>query len=1018
MAISLLQTVSVNAADGINIGDYVQMGTYYGVPILWRCVDIDENGPLMLSDKIICIKPFDASGANTSGSHGRGYYHKDTQGYWRQDSGSNYWADSNIRCWLNSLASAGNVDWACGNPPDNSHVWNGYNDYADEAGFLTNFSKEELNAIKQVTQKSLLDGYEYSDSSNTRNPDYHQYDHHIDKIVQNYDTAFSEPVTDKIFLPDAKQINAVYNNSGILGDKYYIGEPTVQCVENSEYQYETEGWFEAGKKWYSWLRTPDACQSGDPVRGVDPHGDVFNLIADDGARGIRPAFYLNLKTVGFKGGQGTVSKPYYIDEKYSEVDVVNIGKYVQMGTYYGEPILWRCVDIDKNGPLMLSDKIICLKAFDASGDNTSGSHSRSYNEGFYRREYGSNYWADSNIRSWLNSTDSEGNVNWACGNPPDDDHVWKGYNDYASEAGFLTNFTRGELYAIKQVTQKSILDDYEYSETANPDHHIYNSDINDVLQNYDTAFSEKVTDMMFLPDVKQINAVYNNSEILGDGYYIGEPTAQCVANSEYTDSSLGNGNKWCSWLRTPGTEGAGTAGRYVDYNGTVISHGYYSTDWIGCNGIRPAFYLNIETASVISGSGTEDDPYVVNAVFANWKQSVINVGEYLQMGTYYGEPILWRCVDIDENGPLMLSDKIICLKVFDASGTNTSGSHGRGYYIYDVQGFFRQKHGSNYWADSNMRCWLNSLSSAGNVNWACGNPPDREHVSYKAYDNEAGFLTNFSKGELNSIKQVTQKSLVDGYEYSDSSNTINPDYYRLEHEIDNVVQNYDTAFSEQVTDIMFLPDVKQINAVYNNRSVLGDDYYLGEPTAQCVANSIYTNISFAAGGKWETWLRSADADYCFNVCFVDYFGWVYSTIADDGSRGVRPAFYLNPETAVFTNGGGTEENPYTVSAETSNWNEGISAEIKEIQEEDESLIVTAEIESFLENAENALCFFAAYDENGKLICVYCKDVPLKVFGRAESLKLIAPLNTASYKLMLWNNDMQTLLQKPISGEIK
>ena len=33
-----------------------------------------------------------------------------------------------------------------------------------------------------------------------------------------------------------------------------------------------------------------------------------------------------------------------------------------------------------------------------------------------------------------------------------------------------------------------------------------------------------------------------------------------------------------------------------------------------------------------------------------------------EMGSYYGERILWRCVDIDENGPLMLSDKILCLK--------------------------------------------------------------------------------------------------------------------------------------------------------------------------------------------------------------------------------------------------------------------------------------------------------------------------------------------------------------------
>ena len=52
------------AAASINIGDYVIFGKYYDEPILWRCVDIENGDPLMLSDKIISIKPFDAAGSH------------------------------------------------------------------------------------------------------------------------------------------------------------------------------------------------------------------------------------------------------------------------------------------------------------------------------------------------------------------------------------------------------------------------------------------------------------------------------------------------------------------------------------------------------------------------------------------------------------------------------------------------------------------------------------------------------------------------------------------------------------------------------------------------------------------------------------------------------------------------------------------------------------------------------------------------------------------------------------------
>ena len=162
MTVAIFATVCivpVFAADSISVsvGEYLQMGTYYGEPVIWRCVDVDDNGPLMLSDKIITIKPFDACGTVAIGSHSRG-----SETNLRSTHGSNYWGDSNIRSWLNSDAKAGNVVWDCGNPPDEAHVYSGYNEYDKEAGFLTNFLSLEKQIIKTVTQKSLLDGYEYS----------------------------------------------------------------------------------------------------------------------------------------------------------------------------------------------------------------------------------------------------------------------------------------------------------------------------------------------------------------------------------------------------------------------------------------------------------------------------------------------------------------------------------------------------------------------------------------------------------------------------------------------------------------------------------------------------------------------------------------------------------------------------------------------------------------------------------------------------------------------------------------
>lgn len=79
--------------------------------------------------------------------------------------------------------------------------------------------------------------------------------------------------------------------------------------------------------------------------------------------------------------------------------------------------------------------------------------------------------------------------------------------------------------------------------------------------------------------------------------------------------------------------------------------------------------------------------------------------------------------------PLLVSDKILCYKVFDAPGSVLKGSH-----INLKRALWAKKppledDGSSVWGDSNIRCWLNSDKAGGEVEWLCGNPPTQEAVS-------------------------------------------------------------------------------------------------------------------------------------------------------------------------------------------------------------------------------------------------------------------------------------------------
>ena len=289
----------------------------------------------------------------------------------------------------------------------------------------------------------------------------------------------------------------------------------------------------------------------------------------------------NFADAGYNGAN--VQNSLSADE--SKTTQIELGNYISLGKYNGKDVIWRCVSVDDKGSLMLADKVIDTLPYDAmTNDNSrSKSHSRNYK----RDTYGSNYWKDSNMRSWLNSAADAGEVKWLCGNPPRAGYVDD--NAYDEKAGFLNNFTKAEIAAMKTVTQRSIVSHPEYNlgfhDGEGRSDLELNYDIENVDSNFDSAYGENSTEKVFLLDVKQVNAVWKN---LGD-YYIG---------------SNEQGMSWPYWLRTPVSD-CNHDMRYVHNNGT-IGRESPQRNYIG---VRPAFYLDTDYYVATSGNGTSENPY-------------------------------------------------------------------------------------------------------------------------------------------------------------------------------------------------------------------------------------------------------------------------------------------------------------------------------------------------------------------------------------------------------------------------
>ena len=242
--------------------------------------------------------------------------------------------------------------------------------------------------------------------------------------------------------------------------------------------------------------------------------------------------------------------------------------------------------------------------------------------------------------------------------------------------------------------------------------------------------------------------------------------------------------------------------------------------------------------------------------------------------SYNGKPIIWQVGGhghYASSQTVLVSEKIITLKAFDAIEASNSNSD-------------RKNYGNNRYAHSNLRQWLNSAAASWYAaQHSADAPPNNANVSsnYNEYDQEAGFLTNFSANLRNALiptaLTVAKNTVTDG------------------------------GGSETVTDKVFLLSNTEVGLVNENNIAEGkrlalfttaDSSRLAYPTAEAVSKSEYTNTSLAASKAWYYWMRSPYAGYSYSVRYVHSSGALNGHSAFYGSFGVRPALNLSSDILV------------------------------------------------------------------------------------------------------------------------
>ena len=275
LLLSNVFNIVIATGEEFNVGDFIRIGTYNGVPITWRYVSDDENGMLVVSDKVICFKRYGSEG---------------------------FWEDSSIRSWLNSQLPTGST-----NPDSGRPLFSG-----GESGFLSdgNFTQEERNLMKSVTQWTMLPANKVKLSENGLNKSFsivkevaemygppaehlsHAAIYYTTEDIPNIYYGAAYQLEDTVFLLDALQLYRIWENFGTV-----VAQQTHESRPDSESNDTYAPYF----------------LKNHSVAAVLSDGEL-SAIAPSYDCGIRPAFYLDSSAIVTKTGSGTESDPYILNE--------------------------------------------------------------------------------------------------------------------------------------------------------------------------------------------------------------------------------------------------------------------------------------------------------------------------------------------------------------------------------------------------------------------------------------------------------------------------------------------------------------------------------------------------------------------------------------------------------------------------------------------------------------------------------------------------------------------------------
>lgn len=258
----------------VKLGDLVTFGKYNDEDISWYVININSasNTAILLSEHILSFKAFTGAESGKNGNDGtKNYLFSDPEiennnNLKQLIFGSNNWETSDIRVWLNSKDKNVKYD---GSGPIPSSMCEHKNAYNLEPGFLSNFTDDEINTIRDTAIITNCNSFSDKEITNT---------------------------TDKVFLLSKDELKWL-DDANIS----YFSIPTDKSIEKNESYYYRDYCLNVynTKSCHWWLRDPveDSSCEGYLVCHENPNGiQYYDAIVSVEEFGIRPAITVDLSS--------------------------------------------------------------------------------------------------------------------------------------------------------------------------------------------------------------------------------------------------------------------------------------------------------------------------------------------------------------------------------------------------------------------------------------------------------------------------------------------------------------------------------------------------------------------------------------------------------------------------------------------------------------------------------------------------------------------------------------------------